>query len=64
MATDTNDYLQNSYENAYDPNKILQMIGVTVGIGKRLSWPDDYFTFQADLSYQWYYLKTGTISTT
>lgn len=51
------DYYQNSYENAYDPNKVLQMVGVTVGFGKRLSWPDDYFTFQADLSYQWYYLK-------
>ena len=33
------------------------MIGVTVGIGKRLSWPDDYFTFQAEIGYQWYYLK-------
>ena len=52
-----NDYYQNSYENAYDPNKVLQMIGVTVGIGKRLSWPDDYFTFQAEIGYQWYYLK-------
>jgi len=52
-----NDYYQNSYENAYDPNKILQMVGVTVGFGKRLSWPDDYFQFQADISYQWYYLK-------
>ncbi len=53
----TNDYYQNSIENAYDPNKYLQMIGVTVGFGKRLSWPDDMFTFQADLSYQWYNLK-------
>ena len=52
-----NDYYQNSYENAYGPNKMLQMVGVTVGFGKRLNWPDDYFTFQAELSYQWYYLK-------
>ncbi len=52
-----NDYYQNSYENAYDPNKILQMVGVTVGFGKRLSWPGDYSQFQADISYQWYYLK-------
>ena len=50
-------YYQNSYENAYDPNKFLQMAGITVGFGKRLSWPDDYFTFTAELSYQWYYLK-------
>lgn len=51
------DYYQNSIQNAYDPNKILQMAGVTVGFGKRLSWPDDYFTFTAELSYNWYYLK-------
>ncbi|MDE6643671.1 MAG: outer membrane protein assembly factor BamA, partial [Muribaculaceae bacterium] len=52
-----NEMLQNSYENAYDPGKFIQMAGVTVGFGKRLSWPDDYFTFTAELSYNWYYLK-------
>ncbi len=52
-----NDYYQNSIQNAYDPNKVLQMAGVTVGFGKRLSWPDDYFTFTAELSYNYYYLK-------
>lgn len=52
-----NDYYQNSYENAYDPNKFLQMLGVSVGFGKRLNWPDNYFTFQAELGYNWYFLK-------
>lgn len=52
-----NDYYQNSIENAYDPNKLLQMAGITLGMGKRLSWPDDYFTFTTELSYNWYYLK-------
>lgn len=52
-----NDYYQNQIENAYDPNKLLQMAGITVGYGKRLSWPDDYFTLTADLTYNWYYLK-------
>ena len=47
----------NYYENSYDPNKYLQMAGLTVGFGKRLKWPDDYFTFMASLSYQWYSLK-------
>ncbi len=47
----------NYYENAYDPNKVIQMAGVNVGFGTRLSWPDDYFQFQAMLSYRWYYLK-------
>ena len=45
------------YQNAYDPNKVLQMAGVSVGFGTRLTWPDDYFTFQGTLSYRWYYLK-------
>ncbi len=44
-------------ENAYDPNKVLQMAGVSAGFGTRLTWPDDYFQFQAMLSYRWYYLK-------
>lgn len=55
--TGYNDYYQNSYENAYDPGKFLQMLGVSVGFGKRLNWPDNYFTFQAELGYSWYYLK-------
>ena len=45
------------YQDAYDPNKVLQTAGVSVGFGTRLSWPDDYFQFQAMLSYRWYYLK-------
>ncbi len=51
------DYYNQTYQDAYDPGKVLQMAGVTVGFGKRLSWPDDYFTFNADLTYNWYYLK-------
>ncbi len=46
-----------AYQNAYDPNKVLQMAGVSLGFGTRLTWPDDYFTFQASLAYRWYYLK-------
>lgn len=51
------DYYQNSYQASYDPNKVLQMVGVNVGFGKRLKWPDDYFTFTAEIGYNWYYLK-------
>ena len=28
---------------AYDPNKYLQMAGISLGFGKRLKWPDNYF---------------------
>ena len=53
-----NNYYSNyNYEDAYDPSKYLQMGGITVGFGKRLKWPDDYFTLTADVSYQWYSLK-------
>ena len=45
------------YSVAADPNKSIQMIGVSVGYGKRLTWPDDYFTVQAELSYQLYRMK-------
>lgn len=46
-----------SYQDSYDPNQVLQMVNVTAGFGKRLKWPDDYFQFQVDLSYNWYYLR-------
>ncbi len=45
------------YSIGADPNKSIQMIGVSVGYGKRLSWPDDYFYVQAELSYQLYKMK-------
>ena len=46
-----------AYENAYDPNKVLQLAGISAGFGTRMTWPDDYFQFQASLAYRWYYLK-------
>ncbi|MCM1368993.1 MAG: outer membrane protein assembly factor BamA [Candidatus Amulumruptor caecigallinarius] len=50
-------YSTYALQNAYDPNKVLQLAGVTVGFGTRLSWPDDYFQLQANIGYRWYYLK-------
>ena len=47
----------NNYENYYDPDKSIQMWGLSVGWGKRLKWPDDDFTLSAELSYQRYILK-------
>ena len=43
--------------NYYDPSKSIQMYGVSVGWGKRLRWPDDYFTLSSELSFQRYALK-------
>ena len=47
----------NNYENYYDPDKSIQMYGLAVMFGKRLKWPDDYFQFTAELSYQRYVLS-------
>lgn len=50
-------YYQAQLENAIDPSKSLQMAGINFSFGKRLSWPDDYFTFMLDLGYQAYILQ-------
>lgn len=47
----------NNYENYYDPDKSIKMWGLSAGWGKRLKWPDDYFTLSAELSYQRYILS-------
>lgn len=47
----------NNYENYYDPDKYVQLIGASIGWGKRLRWPDDYFTLSLQLSYTRYILK-------
>ena len=47
----------NNYENYYDPDKYIQMVGVSLGWGKRLRWPDDYFTLSVQLAYQRYMMK-------
>lgn len=46
-----------NYSNYYDPDKFVKLLGVSVGFGKRLRWPDDYFSFMAELSYTRYMLK-------
>ena len=50
-------YNSYNYDNYYDPDKYVKMLGVSLGFGKRLRWPDDYFTFMAELSYTRYMLK-------
>lgn len=47
----------NYYENFYDPDKYVKLLGVSVGWGKRLRWPDDYFQLSVELAYQRYMLK-------
>jgi outer membrane protein insertion porin family len=45
------------YQSEMDPGKYMRTIGASLGYGKRLNWPDDYFVFQGELSYQLFMLK-------
>lgn len=55
-------YNNGGYDNgmmndALDPDKSIKTLGLSVGYGKRLNWPDDYFQIEANLSYQLYTMK-------
>ena len=50
----SNYYQQQLAEAESDPDKYLRTFGVSIGYGKRLRWPDDYFQFYGELSYQFY----------
>ena len=50
-------YGYSNYENYYDPDKYIQLLGGSIGWGKRLRWPDDYFTLSLNLSYTLYMIK-------
>ncbi|MGL5682379.1 MAG: BamA/OMP85 family outer membrane protein [Marinifilaceae bacterium] len=54
-----------SYYNSYynyggtgrGSNELMQTFGVSVGLGRRIKWPDDYFTMYNEISYQRYNLN-------
>ena len=50
-------YNYSNYENYYDPDKYVKLLGISLGWGKRLRWPDDYFTLNVELAFQRYMLK-------
>ena len=52
-----NNYYYNNYESYLDDDKYVKLFGISVGWGKRLRWPDDYFQLSATMSYQRYMLK-------
>lgn len=49
----------NPYYNAslFNPTSFMKITGFSVGTGKRLRWPDDYFTLYNEVSLQRYKLK-------
>lgn len=69
----TNSYASNSTinQNSINPTKSFKVTGFSVGLGKRLTWPDDYFGIYTELGFtnysmnQWAYFiyPTGTSKT-
>ena len=47
----------NNYDSYLDDSKYMNMFGLSVGWGKRLRWPDDYFQLSATMAYQRYMMK-------
>ncbi|MBL4643017.1 MAG: outer membrane protein assembly factor BamA [Flavobacteriaceae bacterium] len=50
-------YNSNQYQYDYttgiiDKDQSLKIIGATIGLGRRLQWPDDYFQLSQTISYQ------------
>jgi outer membrane protein insertion porin family len=58
-------YYSNRRPSSYNSNDTLnayfRTTGATVGLGKRLKWPDDYFSFYSELSYQLYNLHNYNV---
>ncbi|MGB5989027.1 MAG: outer membrane protein assembly factor BamA [Marinifilaceae bacterium] len=56
-------YNPNSYarrgggQAAKDDEKYMDVLGASVGLGRRLKWPDNWFSMYNELSYQRYNLK-------
>lgn len=50
----------NAYYAWQRGSRYFRTAGVALGLGKRLSWPDPYFSLYAELSYERYMLKNWT----
>ena len=48
----SNQYQLNPQTFAVDRSRSLGIIGASVGLGKRLKWPDDFFQLSQSISYQ------------
>ena len=51
-----NNYYYN-YDSMLDDDKTMTVFGASLGWGKRLRWPDDYFQFSATLGFTRYMLR-------
>lgn len=49
--------MTNGSRKGQDGYQAMIIDGASIGLGKRLSWPDDFFSIYGELSYQKYFLK-------
>lgn len=60
-----NNFSMSFYHSVYDYSKMIfrptddyfKITGGSIGLGTRLQWPDDFFTFYSELAYQNYNLR-------
>ena len=50
-------YAGSSAKDMYDNSQLMTTFGLSAGLGRRITWPDDYFTMYTEVSYQRYTLK-------
>ena len=50
-------YYVNNTKDLYNSNQLMTTFGASVGLGRRIKWPDDYFTMYNEISFQRYQLK-------
>ena len=51
------------YEDSYDSDKSLSILGLTIANGRRLNWPDNWFQLTASLNFTHYRLNNWTYNT-
>jgi len=47
----------NSMMFEIDPESYMRVLGVSIGYGQRLNWPDNFFTFFGEVSYQLFMMQ-------
>ena len=55
--------MTNGQKKGADGRQSMTIDGVSVGIGKRLEWPDDYFSIYGEVNYQRYNLYNYSVYT-
>ena len=58
----SNQYQVDPSTRTVNKNNKMSIVGITLGLGKRLTWPDDFFTLRQSLNFQIYDLNNYSLS--